>query len=475
LKQDKKKLLIPLFETWAGEEAMRFQSLPLSGSSREYYRIEGARKGALGVINPDKKENRAFLEFSKSFFNKGLPVPEIYAEDRDKNIYLIEDLGDITLYSYLTQIRSQLGFNEELKNVYKRVLAYLVLFQTEGGKLIDYSFCYPRSSFDKQSMMWDLHYFKYYFLKLAGIPFDEQNLENDYQTFTDFLLEADRDFFLYRDFQSRNIMLRNGKPYFIDYQGGRKGALQYDLASLLYDGKADIPDEVREELLDYYLDKLIEHLDYDRESFKSFYYGYVLVRIMQALGAYGFRGFYERKEHFLQSIPYAIQNLKTLLTRDLPVEMPDLKEALYQLTVSEKLLKIAQKATRLRVQVNSFSYKRGIPVDETGHGGGFVFDCRAVHNPGRFEEYRELTGKDEAVIRFLDDRDDMHEFLEHAKKMVDNAVENYQERNFTNLMVNFGCTGGRHRSVYSAERMTEHLQEKYDIDVEVKHREQEFL
>lgn len=475
MNQDKKKLIIPLFEAWAGEEAIRFQPLPLSGSSREYYRVEGATKGALGVFNPDQKENRAFLEFTESFLKSGLPVPEIFNEDRDKNIYLIEDLGDTTLYSYLTQIRSQLGFNEELKNVYKQVLDYLVLFQTKGGKGIDYSYCYPRASFDKQSMMWDLHYFKYYFLKLAGIPFDEQDLENDYQTFTDFLLKADRDYFLYRDFQSRNVMLRKGRPYFIDYQGGRKGALQYDLASLLYDGKADIPDEVRIELLEYYLDKLDEHLEYDREEFKGYFYGYVLVRIMQALGAYGFRGFYERKEHFLQSIPYAIQNLKTLLKKELPVEIPNLKEALIQLTESEKLLKIAQKAKRLKVQVNSFSYKRGIPVDESGHGGGFVFDCRALHNPGRYEEYRDFTGMDENVISFLDAQEDMHEFLDYAKKLVDNAVDNYQKRNFTHLMVNFGCTGGRHRSVFSAERMGEHLREKYDVDVEVKHREQEFL
>jgi hypothetical protein len=270
-------------------------------------------------------------------------------------------------------------------------------------------------------------------------------------------------------------MLRKGRVYFIDYQGGRKGALQYDLASLLYDGKADIPDEVRDELLEYYLDKLSEHIVYDREKFKGYFLGYVLVRIMQALGAYGFRGFYERKEHFLQSIPYAIQNLKTLLKKKLPVEIPNLQEALMQLTVSEKLLKIAQKAKRLKVQVNSFSYKRGIPVDESGHGGGFVFDCRALHNPGRYEEYREFTGMDENVIRFLDSQEDMHEFLDYAKRLIDNAVDNYQKRNFTHLMVNFGCTGGRHRSVFSAERMGEHLREKYDVDVEVKHREQEFL
>ena len=472
---DRKKLLIPLFEKWAGENAIRFHPLPPSGSNREYYRIEGAQSGALGVYNPDPKENRAFLEFSKSFRKKGLPVPEIYAEEQDQNIYLVEVLGDTTLYAYLTQIRTQIGFNEELKEIYRRVLDYLIIFQVEGGKFIDYSYCYPRSSFDKQSMMWDLHYFKYYFLKLTEISFDEQKLEDDFQTFSDFLLETDSEFFLYRDFQSRNIMLRNGNPYFIDYQGGRKGALYYDLASLLYDAKADIPDDIREELLAYYLEKAGKLLSVDKTKFMAFYYGYVLIRIMQALGAYGFRGFYERKEHFLQSIPYAIQNLRNLLKIELPVEIPDLREALYKLTISKKLEKIALKGKPLTVQVNSFSYKRGIPVDESGHGGGFVFDCRAVHNPGRYEQYKNMTGKDIEVIRFLENRDDMKTFLNNAYTLVDQAVEEYQKRSFTHLMVNFGCTGGRHRSVYAVEKMAEHLNKKYDIRLEIKHREQEFL
>ena len=475
MKTDKKELLIAVFEEWAGENAIRFQALPPSGSNREYYRIEGDQKGAIGVFNPDLKENKAFLEFSKAFLNSELPVPNLLAEGSNKEVYLIEDLGDTTLYAYLTQIRSQLGFNEELRGIYKEVVKSLIDFQVTGGKSVDYSYCYPRSSFDKQSMMWDLHYFKYYFLKLAGIPFDEQSLEDDFQTFTDYLLEAERDFFLYRDFQSRNVMLRNGKPYFIDYQGGRKGALQYDLASLLYDAKADIPDDFRDELLTHYLNLVSKEIDIDKKKFKEYFYGYVLVRIMQALGAYGFRGFYERKEHFLLSIPYAIQNLKKLLKKDIPLEIPALREALFQLTQSEKLKEIAQQKNILRIQVNSFSYKRGIPVDESGHGGGFVFDCRAVHNPGRFDEYKNLTGKDIEVIKFLEDRQDMNDFLNHSYALVDNAVQNYLDRKFTHLMVSFGCTGGRHRSVYSAERMAEHLRSRYEAQVDVKHREQEFL
>ncbi len=470
-----KSLLIPLFEAWAGERAVRFQALPPSGSNREYYRIGGPKKTAIGVYNPDPKENRAFIEFSKSFQSIGLPVPNILGENASTNTYLVEDLGDTTLYAYLTEVRTQLGFNEELKDIYRKVLVNLVKFQTDGGKVIDYKYCYPRASFDKQSMLWDLHYFKYYFLKLAGIHFDEQALENDFQTFTDFLLEADRDSFLYRDFQSRNVMLRGDQPYFIDYQGGRKVALQYDLASMLYDGKADIPQEIREELLEHYLDVAEKKMKLDRPAFKAFYYGYVLIRIMQALGAYGFRGFYERKEHFLQSIPYAIENLKYLLQKELPVDIPDLREALFQLTQSKKLLDIARQGSRLTVQVNSFSYKRGIPVDESGHGGGFVFDCRALKNPGKYEEYKDLTGRDTEVIKFLDARKDVKEFLKTSGKMVDQAVSNYQERKFTRLMVNFGCTGGRHRSVYCAERMAEQLKSKYDIEVILKHREQEIL
>ena len=472
----KKKLLILLFEGWAGEKAIRFQPLPPSGSNREYYRIEGTHRKGMGVFNPDKKENLAFLEFSKAFAIKGLPVPAIYAEQIENNIYLVEDLGNTTLYAYLTRIRVQVGFTDELKDIYKKILDQLILFQIKGSEVIDYKYCYPRASFDKQSMLWDLHYFKYYFLKLAGIPFDEQNLEDDFQTFTDFLLKIEHSFFLYRDFQSRNVMLREGTPYFIDYQGGRRGALQYDLASLLYDSKADIPEEIRDELLDYYLEIASDKLSIDPGEFKSAYYGYVLIRIMQALGAYGFRGFYERKEHFLQSIPYAIANLKYLLQQNrLPENIPAITNALLQLIHSKKLEKIAMKATRLKVQVNSFSYKRGIPVDESGNGGGFVFDCRAIQNPGRYEEYKNLTGKDQEVIQFLEKRDDMNQFLDHAISLVTQTIENYQKRQFTSFMINFGCTGGRHRSVYAAGKMAEYLLNHYDIDLKVKHREQEFL
>ena len=322
-----KKNLTDMFERWAAEKTVSFEALPAHGSNRLYFRLTGMSKKAIGVYNEDFKENVAFLSFSKHFYKQGLNVPEIYEQELDKNIYLEQDLGDETLFSFLSREREQNGFSAKIINYYKKVITALPGFQVKAAKELDYSVCYPRSSFDRQSMMWDLNYFKYYFLKLAKIPFDEQQLENDFQTFSNFLLESPRDYFLYRDFQSRNVMIYNNDVYFIDYQGGRKGALQYDLASLLYDAKADIPPKVREELLELYLKELQKITDLDRQKFLQYFYGYIFIRIMQALGAYGFRGFYERKEHFLKSVPFAIQNLEQLLhTADLPIEIPSLTD-----------------------------------------------------------------------------------------------------------------------------------------------------
>lgn len=474
LKENKKALLIQMFEKWAGEEARSYVMLPPSGSYREYYRITGRTKTAMGAYNADLKENRAFLEFSDHFKSKGLPVPEIYERDDVNHVYLQEDLGDVTLYGFLLGMRKGKAFPIELIEFYKKTIAKLVCFQVKGGEGLDYSNCYPRKAFDKQSMLWDLHYFKYYFLKLARVPFDEQSLEDDYHQLIDFLLEADHDHFLYRDFQSRNVMVVNDEPWFIDYQGGRKGALQYDLASLLFDAKADIPHEVRKELLDYYVERLSEYKQVDKEEFVHHYYGYVLIRIMQAMGAYGFRGFYEKKEHFLKSIPYAINNLKYLLDNiDFKVELPTLLAALKNVTESEELKTIGQNETSLTVKITSFSFKRGVPVDVSGNGGGFVFDCRAIHNPGRYPEYSDKTGKDEEVIAFFGKEPEMADFLQDVYSIVDKSVEKYISRGFKNLMVNFGCTGGQHRSVYSAEQLANHLQHKYKLVVDLKHVEQD--
>jgi len=315
-----------------------------------------------------------------------------------------------------------------------------------------------------------LNYFKYYFLRLAGIPFNEQALEKDFGRLTKFLLSADHDYFLYRDFQSRNIMLRDGQPFFVDYQGGRKGALQYDVASLLYDAKADLPPALRQQLLDHYLDNLRGFIALKRDEFMQYYYAYVYVRIMQAMGAYGFRGFYERKPHFLQSVPYALRNLRWLLHNvELPIAMPTLMDAFKSMVGSEKLQSLASESENMVVRIFSFSFHQGMPKDETGHGGGFVFDCRSLPNPGREERFKDLTGKDGPVIDYLLQQDGVHQFLASVLSLVDASVNAYQRRGFKNLMVSFGCTGGQHRSVYLAEQLAKRLQGRSGLEVAVRH------
>jgi aminoglycoside/choline kinase family phosphotransferase len=468
--------LTKLYEYWAEEAPPKITPMPAHGSDRQYFRILGEAGSAIGAHNRDRRENVAFLHFSRTFREAGLPVPEIYAEDIENGVYLQEDLGDTTLFSYLSEMREKEGLSEKIIRMYEKVVELLPQFQITAGRKLDYRLCYPRGSFDKQSMMWDLNYFKYYFLKLAKIPFDEQYLEDDFQEFTDFLLQADRDFFLYRDFQSRNIMICDGQPYFIDYQGGRKGALQYDIASLLFDAKADIPQEVRDRLLEKYIEAVSQLIPVDREKFMQFYYGYVFIRIMQALGAYGFRGFYERKTHFLKSVPYAIQNLEWLLrTAKLPVELPALTDAWKRLVRSSFLRQLGDAELRMTVRIQSFSFKRGIPIDENGHGGGFVFDCRLLPNPGRLPEYAGLTGNDRQVIDFLQKQEAVEQFFGHIKSIVEQAIANYQSRNFTDLMVLFGCTGGQHRSVYMTNLLAKHLRDKHKVNVEVRHRELEFM
>jgi hypothetical protein len=354
------------------------------------------------------------------------------------------------------------------------VVALLPRFQVEAGRDLNYKACYPRSSFDRQSIAWDLNYFKYYFLRLAGIPFNEEALEHDFTRLTKFLLGANHDYFLYRDFQSRNVMLRDGKPFFLDYQGGRRGALQYDIASLLYDGKADLPPELRQELLDCYLDCLAGFIEVDREAFMEHYYAFVYVRILQALGAYGFRGFYERKAHFLQSVPYALKNLRWLASHvKLPIALPALMDALDGMAGSEKLQGLASSAESLKVRIFSFSFHREMPTDESGNGGGFVFDARSLPNPGREEQFRSLTGKDAPVIDYLDRQESVHRYLAGVLSLVDASVSAYQRRGFKSLMVSFGCTGGQHRSVYLAERLAKHLRGSGGVEVVVRHIELE--
>jgi aminoglycoside/choline kinase family phosphotransferase len=469
-----KDQLFSLFESHFKEEVTFFEQLPASGSYREYARIKSMSHQVIGAYNQDVKENRAFLEFSAHFRNKNIPVPHIYAVNSNMDCYLQEDLGNTTLFDFISITRENEGFSIKIVDEYKKVLRELPRIQLVAGKDIDYSVCYPREAFDKQSMMWDLNYFKYYFLKLAKISFDEQALEDDFQAFSDYLLAVDNNAFLYRDFQSRNVMLKDEKVYFIDYQGGRKGALQYDLASLLYDAKANIPEAEREELLEFYLDELNQYKQVDREKFKSLFGGYVLIRIMQAMGAYGFRGFYEKKEHFLKSIPFALKNLETLLAKNtIQVRLPELFKVLKAVTESVFLKTISPSNDRLTVRVSSFSYKKGIPYDPSGNGGGFVFDCRAIHNPGRYLEFKHLTGKDPQVQEFLEEKSTIASFMASVISLVSQSVEVYSSRGFSHLCVSFGCTGGQHRSVYAAEKLAEYLRNNYPVTVVLQHVEQD--
>ncbi|MBK8706377.1 MAG: phosphotransferase [Saprospiraceae bacterium] len=468
--------LSDLYEQWAGETPDLILPLAPSGSQRIYYRLQRGARTAIGAYNPNDAENAAFLAFSRHFRDKGLPVPEIYAEDAQRHVYLQEDLGSTTMYSFLLQKGDD--FPDYLVQLYKRVVEQLARLQIEGSRDLDYSVCYPRESFDKQSMIWDFNTFKYGFLRLAYVPYDEQKLEDDFHRFADYLLGADCQYFMFRDFQTRNIMVKGGEPFFIDYQGGRRGALQYDLASLLYQAKADIPEKIKQELLDHYLKAVAQYIPVDREEFVAYYYGYVLMRCIQVFGTYGFRGLLERKAHFLQSIPFALQNVQWVLDHvQFPVEIPELTRTLRHLIQSQQFQPFNKQkgaASLLTVTINSFAYNQsGIPQDTSGNGGGFVFDCRFLHNPGRYESYKQLTGRDEPVINFLKHHSRMDEFLLSAFRIVDEAVEDYIERSFTNLMVNFGCTGGQHRSVYAADAMARHLAEKYGVKVEVHHIEQE--
>jgi aminoglycoside/choline kinase family phosphotransferase len=469
-------ILKKLFEQRFKAPATRVQALQgeLGGSGRKIVRLASEKVSAIGILYGVREENLAFLAFSKHFRKHGLPVPEIYGEDLDHGAYLEQDFGDMTLFQFVSENRQGEKIGPAAVEAYRKVVSTLPRFQIEAGRDLDYSVCYPRGSFDRQSIAWDLNYFKYYFLRLAGISFSEQALEDDFDTLTNFLLSADRDYFMYRDFQSRNVMLHDEQPFFLDYQGGRKGALQYDIASLLYDAKADLPPELRQELLDLYMERVGALIQFNRDQFLHYFYAYVYVRILQALGAYGFRGFYERKAHFLQSVPYALKNLRWLLHNvKLPIALPTLMEAFHSMLASEKLQGLASSVENLTVRILSFSFHRGLPKDETGHGGGFVFDGRSLPNPGREERFKALTGKDAPVIEYLNQQESVHQFMASVMSLVDASVNEYQRRGFKSLMVSFGCTGGQHRSVFLAEQLAKRLRGRNGVEVLLRHRELE--
>ena len=491
-------VLRQLFERHFGQPATAVAPVQggLGGSGRVIVRLTSGPHTAIGILNSVREENRAFISFSRHFLKHGLAVPQIYAEDATGTAYLEEDLGDTTLYQYLTAHRRGTELAPQVLEAYRRVVEELPRFQVEAGRDLDYSVCYPRAAFDAQSIHWDLNYFKYYFLKLAGAEFHEQALEEDFARLTARLLSAGQECFLYRDFQSRNIMLREGQPFFLDYQGGRRGAPHYDITSLLFDAKADLPSAVREELLGHYLDALSRHMSFDRGQFLADYPAWVLVRILQALGAYGYRGFYERKVHFLQSVPYALRNLRWLWqSSGLATELPALARACAQLTTDEKIAELSGAATTttaagetsevvmaqtalaqaddpLTVIVTSFSFHGGPVADESGHGGGYTFDARGLPNPGREPRFKSLTGRDPEVATYLEQHATVGEFLQHALALVEISVAEYRRRGFQRLMVSFGCTGGQHRSVYLAEQAARRLHER-GVRVELHHREQE--
>ena len=461
-----------LYMEWAKDDTINIIPLAQSGSSRKYFRITSKEKTAIGVYNSDKRENKAFIAFSKHFLRKNLYVPKIYSQKLIDDLYLIDDLGDITLYSMVEKDMKNGGLNSQTINFYKEALSQLIRFQIDGAKGLDYSVCYPRSKFDKQSILWDLNYFKYYFVRLANISVDEQKLEDDFNSFTKLLHSADSKYFMYRDFQSRNIMIHNDQLFFIDYQGGKKGALQYDVASLLFQAKVNLSTEERGDLLEHYLNELQNKTNVKRQLFLKHYYKFVLIRLLQTLGAYGFRGYFENKSHFLSSIPYALKNLQWLLDKNhLPKKLPELNRVLNSILSNDELNKIQAEVPdkKLKITINSFSYRAGIPKDFSGNGGGFVFDCRSLENPGRYTEYKQNTGLDKNVIRFLSQRQDVKDLLNSVYSITDKAVNNYLERNFKNLMISFGCTGGQHRSVYCAENLVKYIKEKFDVLVAVNH------
>jgi len=446
-------------------------ALRSDGSERKIYRVSTGAHSVIGIVGVDHQETAAFLEFSRHFKKFELRVPEIYITDPDTGAYLEEDLGDDTLFAWMMKIRDRHGFNDLVKNMYREVVEYLPHFQIEAGQSIDYSYCYQHDEFGIDSMNWDLHYFKHRFLNyFYKRKIDHTNLEKDFNKLIKFLLEEDRKYFLYRDFQSRNVMIRDNMPHFIDYQSGRKGALQYDLASMLYDAKANLPEDFREELIEVYLNKASRMIKINPKRFKKYFYGFVLIRMMQAFGAYGYLSAVKGKKHFFKSVPYAIRNLEILLNKNIEIlnQLPTLREIFANL-IEDRSLRELPDEKEFTVQIHSFGFQNsGVPEDPSGNKGGFVFDCRFLPNPGREEKYATLTGNDQEIINYFSDHKIVNEFLEHVFKIVDLAVDNYLSRSFTDLMISFGCTGWRHRSVFCAEKLAEYLKKK-GIEVKLIH------
>lgn len=464
-----------LFDNNIQKPIVGIDKLPQAGSERHYYRIFTIDKSFIATYGENVPENESFIYFSEHFNKKNLPAAEIFCISEDKKVYIQEDFGAVSLLNIL----ENLGFTESLYNLYKQSLEKLALVQIKGHEGLDYSKCLTNAVFGKQAIMADLLYYKYYFLDALRKPYDKQKLIDEFEALSNYLAHTEYKYFMMRDFQSRNIMVSpDNNVHFIDYQGGMLGAPQYDAASLLFQARANLPEEWKFNLLEDYMNEF-ERLvgkSIDRENFRSQFNGYVLIRMLQVLGAYGFRGLFERKAHFLTSIPLALQNLKTFLhNHSMAIAVPEFKRVLDICISEETILQFtnvrATEDTALVVRINSFSFlKTSYPIDETGNGGGFVFDCRGILNPGRFEEFKKQTGQEKPVKDFLEQQTKMPEFLNNIYNIVDIAVEDYIKRNFKDLVINFGCTGGQHRSVYAAEAVARHLKNKFGVKIELSHK-----
>lgn len=475
--------IILLYKEYTGQDPVACVPITGSGSNRQYFRLTGGDgRRLIGVVGTSQDENRAFVHLARAFAERQLPVPQVLAESADGLCYLQTDLGDRSLFDALKGGREAGGqYTERERELLRRTLALLPRIQVEGGRGLDFSLCYPQEEMDRTNVLFDLNYFKYCFLKPMGQDFHELRLEADFQQMAADLTEEQADTFLYRDFQARNVMLDDGgNPHFIDFQGGRRGPLYYDVASFLWQASARYSPALREELITAYLQALRRYREVDEAAFRCKLRLFVLFRHLQVLGAYGLRGYVERKKHFLDSIPPAVESLRALLAEG-HCPYPYLGEVLTALVANPIFgAPVTGEASPsrydgqgpLRVRVFSFSYRKGIPEDTSGNGGGYVFDCRALHNPGRYEPYKQLTGLDAPVIRFLEEDGGILTFLEAVYKLADAHVDRYLQRGFTDLMFSFGCTGGQHRSVYSAQHLAEHIHQAFQIDVEVIHREQ---
>ena len=458
-----------LFESYTGQQLTERTELPTSGSHRRYFRLKGGNISIVGVIGTSLEENRAFVAISKHFKEKGLNVPTVLAVSEDGMSYIQEDLGEKMLFDLIAQGRDSGFYNSYESNLLCRTIEQLPKIQFKGAEGLDWNVCYPQKEFDARMVDFDLNYFKYCFLKATGLEFNEGRLQDDFERLKAELLKDSDNTFLYRDFQARNVIIRDGEPYFIDYQGGRRGPIYYDVASFIWQARARYPDELKEELIRTYLRSLRSFLPVDEDHFRERLRLFVLFRTLQVLGAYGFRGYFEKKPHFLASVPFALDNLRSLIRIPFS-DYPYLNSILTELTNMPQFYEIAVDK-RLEVHIYSFAYKKGIPADNTGNGGGYVFDCRSVNNPGKYEHYRQFNGNDPEVIKFLEDDGEVLVFLESVYKLVDAHVQRFIERKFTHLQVCFGCTGGKHRSVFCAERLAAHLAGRYNVKVKLTHRE----